>query len=92
MKRHILIICILSAILPLEVLSNVIHSANERDEITALEYHVSKQDRPKGKEVKTKKAAIKEVPKSRKQVKPTVVKPKTKGKPVKINRPKIKKP
>ncbi len=35
---------------------------------------------------------IKQVPKSRKQLKPTVVKPNIKVKPIKIIRPKIKKP
>ncbi|PST82853.1 hypothetical protein C7T94_09450 [Pedobacter yulinensis] len=35
---------------------------------------------------------IKQVPQSRKQPKPTVVKPKIKIKPIKVNKPKIRKP
>ena len=70
----------------------VIHSSFEPYELAPVENVLLKQDRPKGKQVKTQKTAIKVVPKSRRQVKPTVVKPKIKGKPVKIIRPKIKKP
>ncbi len=49
----------------------------------------------KGEVVETKetqKPDIKEVPKSRKQPKPAVVKPNVKIKPVKIVKPKIRKP
>ncbi|MES2454209.1 MAG: hypothetical protein V4594_01655 [Bacteroidota bacterium] len=47
-------------------------------------YKMQRQD-----PVKSKKPEIKEVPKSRKQIKPAIVKPKVK--PIKIVRPKIKK-
>ncbi|MNU10414.1 hypothetical protein D3C72_2575460 [compost metagenome] len=50
------------------------------------------QNGPSKKQVRPKKADIKAVPKSRRQVKPTVVKSKVKVKPIKITRPKIKKP
>jgi len=93
MKRQILIICIFFAVLSMDAYSKpVIHSSFEPYELAPVENVLLKQDRPKGKQVKTQKTAIKVVPKSRRQVKPTVVKPKIKGKPVKIIRPKIKKP
>jgi len=93
MKRRILIICISFAVLSVDAFSKpVIHSFFEPYELTTAENLRFQQDGPKGKQVKTQKTAIKVVPKSRRQVKPTVVKPKIKGKPVKIIRPKIKKP
>lgn len=90
---RILILYISLGVLPVEAFSNTaIHSSIEPQELAPVENLLVEQDRPKGKQVKTNKTAIKVVPKSRRQVKPTVVKPKIKAKPVKIIRPKIKKP
>jgi len=93
MKRIILIICIFFGVLPVGAFSKALsYSADDSYELAQVESFVNQQDRPKVKQVNPNKKAIKVVPKSRRQVKPTVVKPKIKGKPVKIIRPKIKKP
>ncbi|MEJ5961582.1 hypothetical protein [Pedobacter immunditicola] len=90
---RILIICIFPGVVPVQAFSKpAIHSSFERYELAPVENVLIEQDEPKVKQAKTKKTAIKVVPKSRRQVKPTVVKPKVKVKPVKIIRPKIKRP
>ncbi|TKC06055.1 hypothetical protein [Pedobacter frigoris] len=63
--------------------------------VIAQEKKQEKTKEKKGEVVETKetqKPDIKEVPKSRKQPKPSVVKPNVKVKPVKIVKPKIRKP
>ena len=92
---RILLICTTLGIIPLEVLSKpLLLSAHESGTSVAVlleqkQDKPSKQTRPTKKQVRPTKTVIKMVPKSRRQVKPTVIKPKVKVKPIKIIRPKI---
>jgi hypothetical protein len=92
MKPSFLVVFLFFGVLPLEALSKSIAFPSHKltwTEHTLMEF---KQDKPSKNEVSPKETAIKVVPKSRRQVKPTVVKAKVKVKPIKIIRPKMKRP
>lgn len=79
------------------IISPVHHAANNLSlDVTEMQQRQDKKKQTSKKEAKDidnkQVEPIKQVPKSRKQLKPAVVKPTVKVKPIKVIRPKIKKP
>jgi len=90
MVRRLLTVTIVLCLLVSPVISNAGGVSSPKFDYQKKKGKSEQEDRSKG---NRQKPDVKEVPKSRKQPKPQVVKPKGKPdiKPIKISRPKIKK-
>ncbi|CAH0310273.1 hypothetical protein SRABI27_05191 [Pedobacter sp. Bi27] len=94
MIRFAVIFCLaiapLSGVFALQQDSTALTVSNQQEELIKKQDKAKKDKQPENQ--KPEPLQIKEVPKAKKQLKPMAVKPKVKVKPIKIIKPKIKRP
>lgn len=94
MIRFAVIFCLaiapLSGVFALQQDSTALTVSNQQEELIKKQDKEKKDKQPENQ--KTEPLQIKEVPKAKKQLKPMAVKPNVKVKPIKIIKPKIKRP
>ena len=94
MIRFAVIFCLaiapLSGVFAVQQDSTALTVSNQQEELIKKQDKEKKDKQPENQ--KTEPLQIKEVPKAKKQLKPMAVKPNVKVKPIKIIKPKIKRP
>jgi len=94
MIRFAVIFCLaitpLSGVLAMQQDSTALTVSNQQEELIKKQDKEKKDKQPENQ--KPEPLQIKEVPKAKKQLKPMAVKPNVKVKPIKIIKPKIKRP